>query len=348
MQRVAMHRAGGAAMLTAVLLACAGPAVGPTASPSSNPSANAAPSASPANTNALPTLRPTAAPPSSPPTEPPASPSEAWPSVPSAPLVDPSGTLLLMHVAWSDTGGPTALLVVLADGRVVAPRQTADGGGALLQRSLTQAGLERVRAQLVGVGLFDHDRTRQLVKPLNCCGAGDQLRVRLGDETVRVGRLLAPSENYTPSAAWDRFDALVEVLTDVDTWLPDDAWADAEWSPYHAPRFCLALTKGSPGGPGLDADAVTWPDGIRPFASFGEEGWSSDMRVGIVDASTAYDLAGAIVEPANAASIPNDGWYRVPLELGGRFEFPTIYSGAADWMVSLAPLLPRWMECTGM
>lgn len=325
-----------------VVVGCAGPTV--STSSSSPPSTVPGPSA--VVTPIPPTIRPTAAPPSNPASEPPASSSTAWPSVPEAPVADADGTLLLMHVRWNDTGGAAPMLAILADGRVVLRRETADGSGrALSRRSLSPSGLELVRAALVDVGLFDRDRTRQLIKPLHCCGAGDQLRVRLGDETVRVGRVLAFPENYEPSAAWDRFDALVEDLLDIDGWLLTDAWAD-EWAPYHAPQFCLEVGEDSPGGPGLAVDAVTWPAGVRPFASFGQEGWSSDTRVGTIDAWSAYALAASITEQANAAVIANDGWYRVPLEDGGALRFPTIHDGATDWRVSLDPLMPRWQECT--
>jgi hypothetical protein len=349
MFRATAHRILGGLAVALVVIACAAPgaSVPPSPMPTQTSGASDAPPTTP------PTQAPASAEPSLPPPSPTAKPAEtqapgSWPAVPAAPTPDATGTLLLMHVRWSDTGGPAPFLVVLADGRVVTRHEDENGSTSLLKRQLSTAGITFVRAALTDVGLFDQDRTRKLIKPLNCCGAGDQLRVRLGDATVSVGRVLAYKENYAPDPAWDRFDALVDNLVDIEAWLPAEAWADTAWSPYLARRFCLELTTDTYSSVHLRADELAWPAGVRPFASFGVEGASSDSRVGSISSTDAYALAASIVERASAAGIVNEGSYVVPLELGGKLTFQAIRAGGIDWGISLSPRWPQWPDCSGI
>ncbi len=312
-----------------------GPTVAP-ATPSPSPSIRPSPSPLATLTPAPPVPSPTAA-------------STTWPPIGPVPEPDAIVSLLVAHVTWGDTGPTMQRLIILADGRVVMFRREFgdEGDTALLQRRLTTSGLAFVRDALVEVGLFDRDRTRELLEPLNCCGAGDQLRVRLGDTTVRVGRLLAPADAYAPSAPWDRFDALVEALRDVDGWIPADHWAAETWTAYHAASYCVTLTHDTWGERILDAATLTWPPGIAPLDAFGEPAWEgASTRVGIIDSPTAYALAGSIIEAANAAGIPRTDYYPIPLTDGGtRFVSPRISEDGVEWHAWLEPLPPRWQRC---
>jgi hypothetical protein len=241
-----------------------------------------------------------------------------------------------------------ALLTILADGRVVVERWAEGGAGfALLKRQLSQSGLATVRDALVDVDLFDRDRTRELIKPLNCCGAGDELRVRLGDDTVAVRRLLAGRENYAPDERWDRFDRLVKWMRDPDTWLDDDAWADGGWVAYHAGTFCLALHRVGGDRRSIEEESLTWPAGVRPFASFGVPAWEgSDLRTGLIDAADAYAFASSIAVSANAAGIPLGGRYPVRFEDGGtKLWSPAVSTARGAWVFGLEALPPRSELC---
>lgn len=317
-------------LIAAALVGCAGP--GATSSPSFPPPAEVSPT-------------PAVTPRSTPTPSPSPSPMPTWAVVSEWPEADAPGTLLLMHVSWGDEGGHQPLLVVLADGRVVVKQWTpSDQGVLLMKRRLTPAGIEQVRTRLTEVGLFDRDRKRQMIRSWPAGGAGDQLRVRLGTTTVAVSRNLAPPEYYAPSAAWDRFDALVEALRAPEGWLPADAWADVTWSPYHASVFCLRLEQFGYGpDTGLDAADLDTSGDMLPFAAFGTPGINEGTRFGPVDASAAYRLAASIAELANAKGIPSNGWEQTPLDQGGgRFGFGTVFDGGLKWLVLLDALMPAW------
>jgi hypothetical protein len=210
------------------------------------------------------------------------------------------------------------MLAVLADGWVVQAR-FEDPGPRLVLRRLNATGLQLIRDQVAAVGLFDQSQSRKLTKPLDCCGAGDQVRVTTSTGTVSVGRMLAPSDNYAPSAAWDRFDALVTAMTEPDRWLPESGWASADWQPYHAASYCATVSLDGDAQPAtIDGRAIDW-DGLLPFESFGKPAFeeTTTVRAGIVDAATAYRLVNGLGEAANDAGVPPAGAYDIAFDAGG-------------------------------
>jgi hypothetical protein len=198
------------------------------------------------------------------------------------------------------------------------------------------------------VGLFGKTQARPLLRPLNCCGAGDRVEVTSGGQTVAVTRVLAPPDSYAPSAAWDRFDRLVAELTAPDDWISVDGWASGSWQPYRAASFCLTLERGQDPSPQpLQASALTWPTGVEPFASFGVPSFEgADSRTGSIPATAAYDLAASLVNAARAAGVPNDGWYVTPLQDGGSLTSPGMAAGGGWTMqILLAPIPPGPLHC---
>ena len=334
MQRRTRRVLGAVAVTMIVATACAGPAI---TSP-----ASVAPSAEPSpRLTVAPTAWPTTVPSPSP------TPFARWSFFSAVPAPDGPGTLLLLHRSWGDEGRRTPLLVVLADGRVVAMRWPEEGEASMARRRLTEAGIDQVRAELAAVGLFDRDRKRQMIEPWPAGGAGDQLQVRLGSTTVSVSRNLAPSEYYEPSAAWNRFDALVEELRAPDRWLAEDLWRDTRWTPFHAEAFCLRLDSSwtEPGSQWLDSAELDVPDGILPLASFGAQGINAGTRFGSLDAEDTYRLAAAVANLANARAIPRSGGDQIPLDAGAaRAWFGTVRDAGVDWSVYVEALMPQ-AEC---
>ncbi len=294
--------------------------------------------------------------PTSSPDAPTPSPGPTWPPVGPAPSAAQAGTMYLAHLRWSDTSGPVQMTTILEDGWMVIVRWD-EPGTRWLVRQLSPTGLAAVRAQVAAVGLFDKSQTRQIVKSPNCCGAGDEIDITTASGTVKVSRLLLPPASYAPSAAWDRFDRLVNGIAAPDAWVSKAGWATPTWVPYHAAAFCLTLNREPiyPTTPAalLTAANIDWPAGVQPFESFGQpasqetiENMGPIPRMGPIDASAAYDLASSIVAAAAAAGVPNDGLARVPLEAGGEFRSPWI-ADPPGWTlgVSLTPMPPGPARC---
>jgi hypothetical protein len=234
---------------------------------------------------------------------------------------------LLVHEQWPDTGGSLTMLTVLTDGSVVALRWR-DGSEMRVVRQLSPTGLAFVRAEIATVGLFNRSQTRKVVNSPACCGAGDTIAFLSEGGIVTVSRNLYPVGTYAPSAAWDRFDALEGNLRDPDRWVPAAGWTDSTWRPFHAATYCLHVTResGYTGTiPPLNAADIAWPEGLRPFAAFGQPAHAgATSRVGGVSDLVAYVLAAAISERATAAGFPSDPANAVGLADGGSFMSPPI------------------------
>ncbi len=307
-----MLRRIGASLLTMLLLAgCAGvPAGG--GSPSAAPSAVASPSAVPSpSATPAPTASPVA------PLGPTANPALAWPTTPGL-TPDPVGAPLLQDIRWGDTGPDFQALAILQDGRIVITRWE-DSSARLLVRKLTPSGLDFVRAAIAKVGLFDKTQSRPVVNPPACCGAGEALWFTTDGATTKVSRQLYPPDAYAPSAAWDRFDALVKAMANPETWIPASGWVAGSWQPYRAASYCLTLSRDvlvndAP----LDGSQFDW-SGILPFSTFGKPAWegATTERAGTITATRANALALEIGQAANAAGIPVTGRYDVPFDQGG-------------------------------
>ena len=307
-----MKRLLGASLLSILIGACATPAA------STAPSEGPSPSPSPFVPSPSPTSLPTTLPSPAPSPTPAASAMALWPTDAVAPAPNADGAVWLQHIRWGDTGGAYEMLAVLADGWVVRARFD-DPGPRLVLRQLTATGLQRIRDQVAAVGLFDQSQSRKLTKPLDCCGAGDQVRVTTTGGTVSVGRMLAPSDFYVPSAAWDRFDALVDAMVEPDSWVPSTGWAGTGWQPYHAASYCVTVSlEGATQPASLDGLAIDWA-GILPFGSFGKPAYeeSTTDRAGVVDAGTIYRLVNGIGKAANADRVPPAGAYDITFDAGG-------------------------------
>ena len=157
--------------------------------------------------------------------------SNPWPSVGSAPSPTVTGSALLVYETWGDTGPNLVRLTVMADGSVVALQWIEPTlSEARVVRHLGTAGMAFVRNEIAKVGL-DRSQSRKMITNPGCCGAGDAVTYRSEGGAVIVSRLLGPLGAYAPSAAWDRFDALVNDLADPEHWIPETSWVDPGLGP---------------------------------------------------------------------------------------------------------------------
>ena len=158
---------------------------------------------------------------------------------------------------------PSPTVVATVDGRLV----TKTGDGTLVERRLAVAGVERLRNEVLGTGLFDGDRVIGLdpapgATPAPHGISARTFRVWTGTRTVIVtSMVLAPSDEafYTPSPVRKQLDALAARLTAPESWLPASDWAVMAPRPYVADGFRVVTSTEPVGGSQPDVDAVAWP-----------------------------------------------------------------------------------------
>jgi hypothetical protein len=168
---------------------------------------------------------------------------------------------------------PSPAMVATVDGRVV----TKADDGALVERRLTAEGVQRLRDEVLGTGLFDADRVIGLdaapgVTPAPHGISARTFRMWSGTRTVTVtSPVVAQSEEefYKPSPTRAQLDALAVRLIAPESWLPVTAWAVAPPKPYVADGFRVVTSTELVGGSQPDVAAVDWP--FNPSISdFGE------------------------------------------------------------------------------
>ena len=168
---------------------------------------------------------------------------------------------------------PAPVVVATVDGRFV----TRAADGTLVERRLTAAGVQRLRDEVVGTGLFVSDREVRLeltpaASPVPHGISARTFRVWNGARTVTVSSpVLQQSEEvfYKPSPARTQLDALAARLSAPDSWLPVTAWAVEAPRAYVADGFRVVSSAEPVGGSPPDVDAIDWPF-TRSIADFGE------------------------------------------------------------------------------
>ncbi|TMC43306.1 MAG: hypothetical protein E6J23_10205 [Chloroflexi bacterium] len=165
------------------------------------------------------------------------------------------------------------MAVLTADGRFV----TRADDNQLSLRRLTAVGIQRVRNELVGTGLFERDQRFGLevlpgANPPGRGVGGLSFKMWRDTRTVEVHTVMGmgPDEVYfVPSTARTRLDQLWKQLVKPESWLPADAWADPTPHQYEPAAFAL-LIRVEPGTynarPTIDELSATWPFSIGPLA----------------------------------------------------------------------------------
>lgn len=203
-------------------------------------------------------------------------PEDAIPSSPS------EGELVVGAVFGHSGGDPGRFdLNVYEDGRVIWQKLGATG---LIEQRLTSEGVERIRSEVLSLGLFDGD-LHLVGGYLPYFGAievsdGDRLvQVSWGDIGPRTG----PDTPATPEQA-DAIKELGARLEDLASWLPASDWEDQELRPYVASRYsvCYEATRQ---GAGVDRVLSSLPPPVeamlRPLdRTHGEYGGDSGFGGG--------------------------------------------------------------------
>ena len=233
-------------------------------------------------------------------------------------IVHPAGDALILSVA--NSGGfvaPDFLLgalpsfVLTGDGRVLVPgAQAAIFPGPMLpsimERRLTEAGIQAVLAAVAGTGLFTSDLDLRGANAMVADAADTVFTLHADGREVTVsvyalgfleGTNPPPGMPGNEVLAHRALSLLQERLSGLEQWLPADAWADAGWKPYQPEAFRLYVRNADaepPDGSGLPPQAPRpWPTSDDP-ATFGHAS-SGDLRCGVVsgaDCATWLDELG--------------------------------------------------------
>lgn len=221
-------------------------------------------------------------------------------------VAHPTGDALILSVA--NSGGfvaPDFLLgalprfVLTGDGRVLVPgAQAAIFPGpmlpSLLQRRLTEAGIQAVLGAVADTGLFKADLDLRGANAMVADASDTVFTLHVDGREVTVsvyalGFLDAANPPQGMSGnevlAHRSLSLLQQRLLGLEQWLPADAWADAGWEPYEPEAFRLYVRNADAEPPdvgsGLPPQAPRqWPIASDP-ASFGEAS-SGDLRCGVV------------------------------------------------------------------
>ncbi len=220
-------------------------------------------------------------------------------------IAHPNGDALILSVAYS--GGfvaPDFLLgalpsfVLTGDGRVlVQGAQAAIFPGpmlpSILQRRLTEAGIQKILGAVAETGLFKADLKLNGANAMVADAADTVFTLHADgrEVTVSVYALgMVDAANPPPGMpgnevlAHRALSALQQRLSNLEQWLPADAWADAGWKPYEPAALRLYVRNADaepPDGSGLPPQAPRpWPVAADP-ATFGAAS-SGDLRCGVV------------------------------------------------------------------
>lgn len=213
-------------------------------------------------------------------------------------VVESSGGMLPVQMMVTNLPA----LVILGDGRVIMQgAQTLEFPGpavpALIERTLTEAGIQEVLQGIQDTNLFtsDLELTGGMSTCADCPNTIFTLNAGGQDVTISIYGLgsVQPGMEPPPGMTSAEIDAhlilgqLNDGLMTLDTWLPADAWEGEGWQPYEAEAFRLYVRNvtGEPvEGGDLPEQVREWPTDDDP-AAFGEEvaGFGDGTRCGVAD-----------------------------------------------------------------
>ena len=236
------------------------------------------------------------------------------------PIDHPAGDALVLRVhneggfvpiEYIFTSAPSFTL--LGDGRVFVPGAQIEiyPGPALPSlnvRRLSEAGIQAVLEEVLKSGLFAAD-AQYLGAQTYVADAQDtifSLHTAGGDATIRVYALgivsagdSHPGISSAELAAHAALYTLNTRLMDLDSWLPDGSWAEAEWTAYRPDTLRLLVRNADaeqPDASGIPNTVVPWPTSEDPSAFGAPANGATGARCGVVagtDAVTWYDTLSA-------------------------------------------------------
>ena len=277
----------------------------------------------------------------------------AEPTQTGAPSADPADASLVLRLEGGGEAGRVHVVTVLEDGRIITTSYDQFGGNSSVERRLTAAGVQLLRDELDATGLsflasVDYSPvSRPGVDPPGYGGAGPALVVGLpGGGTAVISWYFYNDEGlyFEPQPEAEALDALAARLSTLDEWLPANAWADADASPYAAAQYRIFIYS-SPWGGSLDdlsveSSTVSWPliEGIDVYGDVVESvtqetGDSGPYpRCRVVSAEEGM----AVIAALQAAGAAPSMWHLIPgtsLQLGYRATSRQVF-------INLEPILP--------
>lgn len=201
----------------------------------------------------------------------------------------------------------TPALVLLGDGRVIMHGiQTLEFPGPalppLLERTLTESGIQEVLRAIGETNLFTSDRRLDGAQAMVADASDTIFILDAGGQKVTVsvyglgtlapmpGQEMPPGLSPAEMQAHAVLQQLNEQMLVLDTWLPANAWEDEGWQPYvpDALRLYVRDVTDQPvEGGDMPEQRREWPAATDP-AAFGEESNFGDgTRCGVVEGEDA-------------------------------------------------------------
>ena len=201
----------------------------------------------------------------------------------------------------------TPAFVLLGDGRVIVQGvQTLEFPGPalppLMERTLTESGIQEVLAAIGETNLFTSDQELRGAQNVvadasdtifTLDGAGQQVTVSiygLGTLTPMPGQEQPQGISAAELQAHQVLQTLNDQMLNLDTWLPEGSWEAEGWQPYEpeALRMYVRDVTGEPvEGGDLPEQVRTWPTDTDP-AAFGEEtDFGDGTRCGVIEGDEA-------------------------------------------------------------
>lgn len=197
---------------------------------------------------------------------------------------------------------------LLGDGRVIAQgAQTLIFPGpalpSLLERRLTEAGIQEVLDFIVDTGLFTDDAEFMGASNFVADAATTTFTVNAGGRTVIVsiyglgtfaGGPGGPDLPAAEQVAHERLQLLSDRLNALESWLGEDAWAESEFTDHEPGAFRLYVRNADADPPdpsGIEPEERDWPLDV-PLDAFGAEPTQDapDLRCGTVSGEDAAVL----------------------------------------------------------
>lgn len=236
------------------------------------------------------------------------------------PIEHPAGDQLVLRMAtqggfigpsWLFTSFPG--LSLLGDGRVVVPGAQieiypAPALPAVNVRRLSEAGIQAVLDEVLKTGVFSTSAEYRAAETVVADAPDTVFRLVANGRLVTVlvyGLGTLPEGTTFPGISAEELathTALVhlsERLGNLDAWVPANAWADPDWTPFQPDALRLLVRNADADQPdesGIANELVAWPTGDDPATFGAPAGRVADARCGVVsgpDAATWYQALSA-------------------------------------------------------
>jgi hypothetical protein len=252
-----------------------------------------------------------------------------------APVEHPGGSAVVARI--ENTGGLVPYetiftnmpqVTVLGDGRVIllGPPSDEYPGPALpnvLVRRLTEEGLQSIISRMTETGLFEESQSFTGASQVVADAPSTVFTLRADGREVIVdvyglgllagGSGLPPDVPAEEAAAHETLTELEAAMRDLESWIPADDWADAEWQPYVPTAMRLLVTNVDDQSPIPEAPAepLPWP-GSTPPDEMGEPSPVQNVVCGLVMGEEAAEWFAALGEATQLHRWSHDGHeYRV-------------------------------------